>query len=73
MGLSTDKPFKGRSVHFYIDGGEQILEVDLEQPMPTEKTEIGTLPGLEQSIFFKHLKVEYPEEVEGHLELFVTE
>lgn len=73
MGLSTDKPFRGKSVIFHIDN-EIHLEVDLDHASPTEKTEAGILPGIEQSIFFKdHLRVEYPEEVEGHIEIFVAE
>lgn len=74
MGLSTDKACKGKSIIVNIDGNDVKLEVDLEHPFPTEKTKTGTLPGIEQSIFFEHkLVVEYPKELEGHLEVFVSQ
>lgn len=74
MGLSTDKACKGKSIIINIDGDGVRLEVDLEHPFPTEKTEIGILPGIEEEIFFKReLTIEYPKELEEHLEVFVSQ
>lgn len=73
IGLSLDRAFKGKSVIVRVDD-EPKLEVCLGHPFPTEITEVGTLPGLEEERFFKQkLVIEYPTEVEGHLEIFVSQ
>ena len=74
MGLSTSKACKGKSIKVNIDDNDVNLEVDLEHPFPTEETEVGTLPGLEEELFFKRkMVVEYPKELEEHLEVFVSQ
>ncbi len=74
IGLSLTRACKGKYILVNIDDNDVKLEIDLEHPFPTEITDSGRLPGIEEEIFFKKkLVVEYPKELESDLEVFVSQ
>lgn len=69
VGISTTKRYKG-SVTFY-DGHKLVAEVELAEPMPSERTTAGVLPGAVIDTFCKKsIRAEYPKGVK--IEFFIS-